>query len=85
MAVTATPTPNPNALKFTVGTEFGTPRSFAAGQETDDPIAAPLLELPGVTSVFMSADFVTISKTPDAFWDEIAPEATRILEEHFED
>jgi hypothetical protein len=39
--------------------------------------------LPGVTSVFMSADFVTITKSPDAFWDEIASEATRILDEHF--
>jgi hypothetical protein len=85
MPVSVTPTPNPNALKFTVGTDFASPQSFAAGMETDDPIAAPLLELPGVTSVFMSADFVTISKSPDAFWDEIAPEATRILEEHFAD
>jgi hypothetical protein len=85
MPVSATPTPNPNALKFTVGADFDSPKSFAAGQETDDPIAAPLLALPGVTSVFMSADFVTVTKAPDAFWDEIAPEATRILVEHFDD
>lgn len=83
MAVSVTPTPNPNALKFTVGAEFETPQSFVAGVETDDPIAGPLLELSGVTSVFMSADFVTISKSADAFWDEIAPEATRLLEAHF--
>lgn len=85
MPVSVTPTPNPNALKFTVGAEFASPSSFAAGQETDDPVASPLLALPGVTSVFMSADFVTVSKSPEAFWDEIAPEATRILEEHFTD
>ncbi len=84
MPVSVTPTPNPNALKFTVGIEFDAPKSFAAGTETDDPIAAPLLALTGVTSVFMSADFVTISKSPDAFWDEIAPQATRILEAHFD-
>jgi hypothetical protein len=83
MAVSVTPTPNPNALKFTVGAEFETPQSFVAGVETDDPIAGPLLELSGVTSVFMSADFVTISKSSDAFWDEIAPEATKLLEAHF--
>ena len=83
MAVSVTPTPNPNALKFTVGAEFQTPQSFVAGVDTDDPIAAPLLGLTGVTSVFMSADFVTISKSPDAFWDEIAPEATKLLEAHF--
>ena len=83
MPVSVTPTPNPNALKFTVGADFAAPKSFVAGQETEDPLAAPLLALPGVTSVFMSADFVTVSKSPDAFWDAIAPEATRILEDHF--
>lgn len=83
MAVSVSPTPNPNALKFTVGAEFATPRSFVAGGEIDDPLAAELLELHGVTSVFMSADFVTLSKSPDAFWDEIAPEATRLLESRF--
>lgn len=83
MPVTVSPTPNPNALKFTVGASFDSPRSFAASAPCDDPVAAPLLELPGVTSVFMSADFVTISKAPDAFWDQIAPPAQQILEEHF--
>ncbi len=85
MPVSVAPTPNPNALKFTVSAEFTTPMSFANGTPADDPIAAELLELPGVVSVFMSADFVTISKSPDAFWDAIAPEATRILEAHFSD
>jgi hypothetical protein len=85
MPVSVAPTPNPNALKFTVGAEFATPQSFAAGVPTDDPVATDLLEIPGVTSVFMSADFVTISKSSDAFWDAIAPEATRILETHFSD
>jgi hypothetical protein len=31
----------------------------------------------------MSADFVTVSKAPAAFWDEITPAARHILEEHF--
>lgn len=83
MPVSVTPTPNPNALKFTVGVEFPSPQSFAAGIETDDPVASALLTLEGVTSVFMSADFVTVSKNAEALWDEIAPEATRILESHF--
>ncbi len=85
MPVSVTPTPNPNALKFTVGTTFDTPNSFAAGVDTDNPVASPLLALEGVTSVFMSADFVTISKSPEGLWDEIAPKASRILEEHFGD
>ena len=31
----------------------------------------------------MTSDFVTITKSPDADWDSIAPEATEILEGHF--
>jgi hypothetical protein len=85
MAVSISQTPNPNALKFTVGEHFDSPKSFAAGMETDDPVAAPLLAIPGVTSVFMSADFVTVSKSPDAYWDDIAAEASRILQDHFGD
>jgi hypothetical protein len=85
MPVTPSPTPNPNALKFTVGAQFDSPMSFAAGRDADDPVAAALLALPGVTSVFMSADFVTLTKSPDAFWDSIAPEAQQILEAEFGD
>jgi hypothetical protein len=83
MPVTPSATPNPNALKFTVGATFDAPKSFAAGADVDDPIAASLLAIEGVTSVFMSADFVTLTKTPDAGWDEIVPQATAALEEHF--
>jgi hypothetical protein len=32
----------------------------------------------------MTADFVTISKTPDVVWDTIVPEATAILETEFD-
>jgi hypothetical protein len=83
MAVLIHPTPNPNALKFEVGGHFATPISYVSGGPADHPVAAALLAVPGVTSVFMSADFVTISKAPAAFWDEITPTARRILEEHF--
>lgn len=83
MAIDISPTPNPNALKFTVGTDVGGPKTFAQGSEPDDPIAAALLALEGVTSIFMTADFVTLSKSPEADWNVIAPEAETILTEHF--
>ena len=72
MPVVPSATPNPNALKFTVGATFDAPQSFAAVQEVDDPVAGPLLQIPGVTSVFMSADFVTLSKMPDAAWEVLS-------------
>jgi hypothetical protein len=71
-------------MKFSVGVEVGGPATFVAGAPTDHPLATQLLALDGVASLFMTADFVTISKTPDASWDTIQPEATAILESHFE-
>jgi hypothetical protein len=83
MPVTISPTPNPNALKFEVGKDVGGPKTFAAGQEVDDELAAALLELPGVVSVFMTADFVTLSKGPEGAWEIVAPEAQRLIGAHF--
>jgi hypothetical protein len=85
MAVIVEPTPNPNALKFTVGTPVGGPGTYVRGAEPKEEFLAGLLELDGVASVFFTADFVTISKTPDSSWDTITPEATAILERHFGD
>ena len=84
MPVQIESTPNPNALKFTVGVDVGGPKTFVAGREEDDPLAVLLLSLPGVTSIFMTADFVTLTKTPDADWAEIAGPAQEILQSHFE-
>ena len=54
------------------------------GGASDEAFAGELVELDGVTSVFFTADFVTISKTADAAWDQITQEATAILESHFD-
>ena len=83
MPVTIVNTPNPNALKFTVGRDVGGPTTFVAGQDTDDAMARALLALEGVTSIFMTSNFVTLSKTPETTWELIAGEAQVILESHF--
>lgn len=84
MPVTISPTPNPNALKFEVGIDVGGPKTFAAGQEVDDELAAALLELPGVLSVFMTADFITLSKGPEGTWETVADAASRLIGAHFD-
>jgi len=76
-------TPNPNALKFTVGVDVGGPRTFPGSGKVDDPLAAALLDIEGVTSVFMTADFVTLTKSADASWESIVPAATGVLEATF--
>jgi hypothetical protein len=83
MPVSVAPTPNPNAAKFSVGQPVGGPATFVAGSNPDEPMAADLLAISGVTSIFMTADFVTISKAPDTSWESIIPEATAILESNF--
>lgn len=83
MAVTISNTPNPNALKFTVDKDVGGPKTFVAGKDDGDPLAAAILSIEGVASLFMTADFVTLTKMPDASWDTIAPAAQEVLETHF--
>jgi Scaffold protein Nfu/NifU N terminal len=83
MPVSVAPTPNPNAAKFSVGAAVGGPATFVVGANPEDPMAAGLLGIAGVTSIFMTADFVTISKAPDTPWESIIPEATAILESRF--
>jgi hypothetical protein len=83
MPVTVSSTPNPDAAKFTVGVPVGGPTTFVPSQPTDDPLGGALLALPGVASVFMTADFVTLNKLPDAAWDSIIDPAKEILEKHF--
>lgn len=83
MSIRVDVTPNPNAMKFTVGKPVGGPTSFPAGNPTDDPVASDLLAIEGVTNVFKTADFVTLSKAPGASWDAIQPLAVEILGAHY--
>lgn len=85
MAIDAQPTPNPNAYKLAVGRPVGGPASYTAGGGADHPAAAALLELEGVSGVFMSADFFTLTKTPEADWENLIPAACSILETHYPD
>ncbi len=83
MSIVTHPTPNPNALKFSVGSDVGGPKTYVASAEVDDPTAQALLAITGVTSIFMTADFVTISKTSEVDWADITPAASEILSERF--
>jgi hypothetical protein len=84
MTIRVEQTPNPNALKFSVGESVGGPGTYVKGAEPEEEYLRQLLDLVGVSSVFFTADFVTISKTPDGSWDAIEPAAAAILESRFE-
>ncbi|MDW8272769.1 MAG: NifU family protein [Chitinophagales bacterium] len=71
-------TPNPESLKFVTNldilpnyqVEFKDKNSVN-GQSL---LAEALFELPFVQSVFLSQNFITITKTPEADWYEITPQ-----------
>ncbi|MDB4948377.1 MAG: Scaffold protein Nfu/NifU [Gemmatimonadetes bacterium] len=77
------PTPNPQAGKFTVDrtlVEGRRGRTFdTAEAAAGNPLAERLLAEPGVVSVFIVADFVTVTKRPDADWKELAARVKAVL------
>ena len=77
------PTPNPNALKFMLDREIAErPTSFfSAGAATGHDIAKRLFAIPGVSSLLLLGDFVTVNKSPEANWSEIKPRVQRVLSE----
>lgn len=78
--VTPSGTPNPNAMKFSLDVTVpdmvnATSAEAAVGQ----PLAEALFAIDGVVGVFATADFVTVSKSPDADWESIVPAASEVL------
>jgi hypothetical protein len=82
MGVVTENTPNPRAMKFTVGVPVGGPATFTDAATADEWVAA-ILDLDGVVSVFMTANFVTATRDSDAAWDQLAPAIVDILETTF--
>lgn len=86
------PTPNPDALKFlpnhpilpeglnTPFIEYMSPRSTLAPPHPS-PLAANLMNIEGITSVFYGADFITVTKSADANWAFIKPEVFSLITE----
>lgn len=76
------PTPNPNALKFIVNESFVSNGSITYNSVRDagpDPLGAGLFRIRGVTSIFYMGDFITITKSEDASWDDIVEAAENTI------
>ena len=75
------PTPNPNALKFLLDRPIADqPASFFnAEAAAEHPIASRLFAIPGVGSLLLLGDFVTVNKTADASWPQIKERVRQVL------
>jgi len=82
--VTAQPTPNPAAYKFTIeGYSFDGPKTIGSAADAGGTPFESLFALPGVVSIFATANFVTITKDASADWGGIIDPATSALSAAF--
>jgi len=85
-------TPNPDALKFLPNhpilpeglsspfLEYLNPRATLSPPHPS-PLAASLMSIDGVTSVFYGSDFITVTKAADANWAHVKPEVFSLITE----
>lgn len=79
--VRADSTPNPNAVKLIVEPSPGPSiRSyFNREQAANDPLAAALFAIPGVTNVMIQPTFITVNKAAEHDWGPIRRAVERVL------
>jgi Fe-S cluster biogenesis protein NfuA len=78
-------TPNPATLKFIPGRivlDTGTMEFANRDAAARSPLAERLFDVPGVTSVFYGADFVTVTKA-DGDWQHLKPAILGAIMEHY--
>jgi Fe-S cluster biogenesis protein NfuA len=78
-------TPNPATLKFIPGRtvlDSGTMEFTSREAAARSPLAAKLLNVPGVTGVFYGSDFVTVTKDGSE-WVQLKPAILGAIMEHF--
>jgi Fe-S cluster biogenesis protein NfuA len=81
-------TPNPETMKFVAnkllypGKSIDFPDVESAGPS---PLAMELFSFPFVKSVFIASNFVTLTKTPEADWDDVKPSIRQFLKEYLEE
>jgi nucleoside-diphosphate-sugar epimerase len=82
-AATPSPTPNPNAMKYTLDVKLpGTLNLANAAAAADNPFATAVFAVEGVQSLFGVNDFVTVTRKPGADWDIITDGVQKAAAEH---
>jgi hypothetical protein len=75
------PTPNPNAAKFILDRPISDrPTSFFNAESAKGhAVAEKLFAIPGVSSLLLLGDFLTVNKAPDADWKEVTKRVKAVL------
>jgi len=79
-------TPNPATMKFLPGREVmveGTLEITDAKAAASSPLAEALFHIEGVKGVFLSREFITVTKTDEKSWPVLKPSILTTIMEHF--
>lgn len=80
---TPSPTPNPDALKFTLDRPLASRMNVTAPADAaGEPFAEAIFAIDGVVGLFGVNDFVTVSRRPGTDWDDIVPAVQAAIEAH---
>jgi len=78
---TAVPTPNPDAMKFTLDVKLPEMMNVLSPEEAVTPFAKAVMAAPGVANLFGVNDFVTVTRQPGADWEPIVAAVQAAAEE----
>lgn len=85
--INASPTPNPNSLKFTLEEgqflEAGLVSFRSPGEAAGTPWAEHLFAIEGIANVFAMPLFLTVTKSAHASWDTLYDEVEAVLTAFF--
>ena len=72
-------TPNPNALKLNIEHNLEVGMDYFEVEENTPPLINKILEIEGVTSIFVGPEFLTILKVAEYDWREIKTTIEELL------
>ncbi len=87
MTVRTERTPNPNSLKYNLGTTLlpGSSANFPTAEGSErSPLATRLFAVDGVVAIFIGPDFITVTKDDTKEWNDINIGVAPALEAFFE-
>jgi Fe-S cluster biogenesis protein NfuA len=86
MFIQTQPTPNPATLKFLPGRDVSPATAYefiSIDEAAASPLASALFGINGVSGVFLGSDFVSITKSNEADWSHVKPQALAAIMDHF--
>ena len=78
-------TPNPNSLKFLPGEKVSLsgPIEFTEKTQTKNELIRNILSINGVSGIFLSDDFLSVSKENNKDWEDIKHIIISFINEHY--